>query len=128
MEVSIWRIRKFKEVSSVNLIHFNRQFIFNKSFDIRISCRFRRGKDYGEQKLRKVKIWIEEILTLSKARRVITEIILLLKYQKQTITAMLMGKMALCCCYLLALEDRGCTKYFVIRNFTWLLIINVITD
>ena len=54
---------------------------------------FDAGKKYGEQKLCNVKIWIEETLTLSKARRVIREIILFLKYQKQTTIAIL-GKMS----------------------------------
>ena len=38
-----------------------------------------------------LKIWIKETLSLSKARGVITENILLLKYQKQAITAALNG-------------------------------------
>ena len=39
-----------------------------------------------------LKIWIKEIFSLSKARGVITENILLLKYQKQAITSALNGK------------------------------------
>ena len=42
-----------------------------------------------------LKIWIEEILSLSKARGVITENMTLLKYQKRAITAALNGKDAL---------------------------------
>ena len=47
---------------------------------------FHRKRKCGEQKLCYVEIWIEEILTLLKARRGITEIIFLLKYEKQTVT------------------------------------------
>ena len=38
-----------------------------------------------------LKIWIKEALSFSKARGVITENILLLKYQKQSIAAALNG-------------------------------------
>ena len=76
----------------MNLVAFNRQLIFNKSLDIRISFRLRRGKKYGEQKLCKVDIWTEETLTFSKARGVITGFILLLKCQKQTLTACWWGR------------------------------------
>ena len=54
--------------------------MFNKYFDIRIHFRDRKKK-YGKQ-LCDLKNWI-------KARRVITENILLLKYQKQAITSAL---------------------------------------
>lgn len=47
---------------------------------------FHRKRKCDEQKLCYVEIWIEEILTLLKARRGITEIIFLLKYEKQTVT------------------------------------------
>ena len=42
-----------------------------------------------------LKIWIKETLSLSKAREVISENIILLKYQKDAITAALNGKDAL---------------------------------
>ena len=71
----------------MNLVAFNRQLIFNKSLGIRISFRLRRGKKYGKQKLCNVEILTEETLTFSKARGVITGFILLLKCQKQTLTA-----------------------------------------
>lgn len=48
-------------------------------------------------KLYNIEIWIEEMLTLSKARRVITGLILLLKYQKQTMAAVSVGKIPICC-------------------------------
>ena len=62
-----------------------------------------------------LKIWIEETLSLSKARRVITENILLLKYQKQIIAALnsqynQISKTILLCCYLMPRENRGYTK------------------
>ena len=44
-----------------------------------------------------MEIYIQETLTLSKARRVMTEFILLLKYRKQIIIAVLMEEMPLCC-------------------------------
>ena len=82
-------------------------------------------------------------MTLPKARRVITEILLLLKYQKQTITAVAMGKMWWCCYYLLPLEDREYTKScpilsvrtlhrlgikFLIGDFAGMSIMNFITE
>ena len=126
----------------MNLIAFNRQLIL-KCFYIKVSFRLQHGKRIWQTKLCNVEIWIEEILTLPKARRIITEILLLLKYQKQTITAVLMGKMLLCCCYLLSLEDREYTKSypvlsvwtlhrlgikFLIGNFAGLSIMNFITE
>ena len=90
----------------MNLIAFNRQLIL-KCFYIKVSFRLQHGKRIWQTKLCNVEIWIEEILTLPKARRVITEILLLLKYQKQIITAVLMGKMLLCCCYLLTAFRRS---------------------
>ena len=126
----------------MNLIAFNRQLIL-KCFYIKVSFRLQHGKRIWQTKLCNVEIWIEEILTLPKARRVITEILLLLKYQKQIITAVLMGKMLLCCCYLLPLEDREYTKSypvlsvwtlhrlgikFLIGNSAGLSIMNFITE
>ena len=55
-----------------------------------------------------------------KAKRVITEIILLMKYQKQTKTGALMGRVRLCCCYLLPLIDREYTKCFPLLS-VWTL-------
>ena len=71
---------------------------------------FHTERKFGKQWLCNVEIWIEETLTLLKVRRVVTEITLLLKYQKQTVAGVLMEKMPSCCCYRLSLEDRGYTK------------------
>lgn len=61
-------------------------------------------------KLYNIEIWIEEMLTLSKARRVITGFILLLKYQKQTMAAVSVGKIPHMLFHLLPLEGSGYTK------------------
>ena len=61
-------------------------------------------------------VWFKETLSLSKARELITENILLLKYQIQAITAALNGqyiqisKTIFLCCYLMSWENSGYTK------------------
>ena len=65
-----------------------------------------------------------------------------MKYQKQAIKRVLIGKMPLCCCNLLSLGDRGYTKCcpllsvwtlhrsnkYIIRNFTGVPIMDIIMD
>ena len=80
----------------MNLFALKRQLIFNKKFDTRIHfwLRFltstqKKVNTVNRTQVCNLKIWVKEKLSLSKARVVITENILLLKYQKQAITAAL---------------------------------------
>ena len=80
----------------MNLFVLKRQLIFNNKFDTRIHfwLRFltstqKKVNTVNRTQVCNLKIWVKEKLSLSKARGVITENILLLKYQKQAITAAL---------------------------------------
>ena len=80
----------------MNLLALKRQLIFNNKFDTRIHfwLRFltstqKKVNAVNRTQVCNLKIWVKEKLSLSKARGVITENILLLKYQKQAITAAL---------------------------------------
>ena len=80
----------------MNLFTLKRQLIFNKKFDTRIHfwLRFltstqKKVNTVNRTQVCNLKIWVKKKLSLSKARVVITENILLLKYQKQAITAAL---------------------------------------
>ena len=80
----------------MNLFALKRQLIFNKKFDTRIHfwLRFltstqKKVNTVNRTQVCNLKIWVKGKLSLSKARGVITENILLLKYQKQAITAAL---------------------------------------
>ena len=64
-----------------------------------------------------MKIWIKETLSFLKARGVITENILLLKYKMQEITAALSGKMPLCCYLLIPSENRRYAKRCLLLSF-----------
>ena len=79
----------------MNLIVFNRKLIFNKNVGVRIHFDFYAEKNIWQEKLRwklSPKIWIKAILSLLKVRGVIAENIMLLKYEKQAITALLNEK------------------------------------
>ena len=80
----------------MNLFALKRQLIFNNKFDTRIHfwLRFltstqKKVNTVNRTQVCNLKIWVKEKLSLPKARGVITENILLLKYQKQAITAAL---------------------------------------
>ena len=80
----------------MNLFALKRQLIFNNKFDTRIHfwLRFltstqKKVNTVNRTQVCNLKIWVKEKLSLSKARVVITENILLLIYQKQAITAVL---------------------------------------
>ena len=80
----------------MNLLALKRQLIFNNKFDTRIHfwLRFltstqKKVNTVNRTQVCNLKIWVKKKLSLSKARVVITENILLLKYQKQAITAAL---------------------------------------
>ena len=78
----------------MNLIDFNRQLIFNKILykNSLLASAQKKRNVLNTTQVCNLKNWIKETLSLSKAREVITENILLLKYQIQAITAALNGQ------------------------------------